>query len=99
LDRLEARNRSKIEAFAPHSPQLDKNIDTKSNFGVNIILELAHIFFVIEMIRSFLEGERTMAKAAKKAVKKATAKRAPAKKATKAAKKPAKKAAKKKRAA
>jgi uncharacterized Zn finger protein len=79
---------------------LDKNIDAKSNFAVNKTIELAHIFFVIEMIRSFFpEGERTMAKAAKKAVKKATAKRAPAKKATKAAKKPAKKAAKKKRAA
>jgi len=78
---------------------LDKNIDAKSNFDVNKTIELAHIFFVIEMIRSYPEGERTMAKAAKKAVKKATAKRAPAKKATKAAKKPAKKAAKKKRAA
>jgi hypothetical protein len=79
---------------------LGKNIDAKSNFDVNKIIELAHIFLAIEMIRSYsLEGERTMAKAAKKAVKKATAKRAPAKKATKAAKKPAKKAAKKKRAA
>ncbi|OYW55760.1 MAG: hypothetical protein B7Y80_04740 [Hyphomicrobium sp. 32-62-53] len=78
---------------------MDKNIDAKSNFDVNKTIELAHIFFVIEMIRSYSEGERTMAKAAKKAVKKATAKRAPAKKATKAAKKPAKKAAKKKRAA
>jgi topoisomerase IA-like protein len=97
LEKLEARNCSKIAAFTPHFRQLDRNIDAKSNFGVNKFLELAHIFLVIEMIRSFLEGERTMAKAAKKAAKKATAKRAPAKKA--AAKKPAKKAAKKKRAA
>ena len=55
-------------------------------FAVNNRIFLAHIFFVLELIRASLEtdGEREMAKAAKKA------KKAPAKKA-------AKKAAKKKR--
>jgi hypothetical protein len=54
--KLEARNRSKIAAFAPHFPQLDKNIAAKSKFDVNKMIELAHIFFVIEMIRSDSRG-------------------------------------------
>jgi hypothetical protein len=41
---LEARNRSKIAAFAPHFLQLDKNIAAKSKFDVNKMIELAHIF-------------------------------------------------------
>jgi hypothetical protein len=53
---LEARNRSKNAAFTPHFPQLDKNIDAKSKFDVNKTIELAHIFFVIEMIRSYSRG-------------------------------------------
>ncbi len=53
---LEARNRSKIAAFPQHFPQLDKNIDAKTKFDVNKTIELAHIFFVIEMIRSDSRG-------------------------------------------
>jgi hypothetical protein len=56
IQNLEARNRSKIAAFAPHFSQLDKNIDAKSKFDVNKMIELAHIFFVIEMIRSDSRG-------------------------------------------
>ena len=67
-----------------------RNLHCESIITVNKFRELAHIFFVFEMIRTS-RGRTTMAKAtARKAVRKA-----PAKKARAAAKKPvARKAAK-----
>ena len=68
-----------------------ENLHCESTISVNKFRELAHIFFVFEMIRTS-RGRNTMAKAtARKAVKKA-----PAKKARAAAKKPAARTAAKK---
>lgn len=67
-----------------------RNLHCESTITVNNFRELAHIFFVFEMIRTS-RGRNTMAKAvARKATKKA-----PAKKARATAKKPVRAAAKK----
>src|SRR5688572_13102889 len=76
--------------------RMRKNAHSESILRVNKMIELAHDFFVSEMIRT-LEGEITMAKTVKKApARKAAAKKPAARKAAKpAARKPvARKAAK-----